>query len=105
MASSGGSSTSSSGSSAPAATSSLSSGQQPGGGGGGEGLGEDPWGRSCLSCRITGTAVCWSVGAYLAAQQYAAPAPPLGAGRLHRAVMLAAAGGFLVLGAARALVA
>lgn len=54
----------------------------------------------CLSCRITGTAVCLGLSAYLTVQTYARP-PTSPA---QRTFTLAFAGGFAALGIARALV-
>lgn len=56
--------------------------------------------QDCMQCRVIGTGVCLAASAYLAAGNYAAP---VGTGRAHRAVMLFAAGGFLALGIARAM--
>ena len=54
--------------------------------------------RDCLGCRVTGTVVCLGVSAYLTAHHYAAPSPS----PVHRAVMLAVAGGFAAMGVVRA---
>ena len=55
--------------------------------------------QDCMQCRVIGAGVCFAASAYLAASNYAVPPT----GRVHRAVMLAAAGGFAALGLARAL--
>ncbi|KAL4859011.1 hypothetical protein ACK3TF_000802 [Chlorella vulgaris] len=55
--------------------------------------------KDCLQCRVIGTGVCVAASAYLAVHNYGQPP----AGPVHRAVMLAAAGGFLALGIARAI--
>lgn len=54
--------------------------------------------KDCLQCRVVGAGVCLAASAYLTAQHYASPP----SGRVHRAVMLAAAGGFCALGILRA---
>lgn len=54
--------------------------------------------QDCLQCRVVGAGVCLAASAYLTAQHWAAPP----SGRVHRAVMLAAAGGFCALGILRA---
>jgi hypothetical protein len=64
----------------------------------GSGLGP----KDCLACRLTGTLVCLGASAYLAAHHYGQA--PASTGPAHRAVMLAAVGGFLALGIARALI-
>lgn len=56
--------------------------------------------QDCLQCRMIGTGVCLAASAYLLVSNWAQP--PVG--RTHRAVMLGAAGGFLALGIARALI-
>jgi hypothetical protein len=55
--------------------------------------------KDCLQCRVVGSGVCLAASAFLVAHNYAAQP----AGPVHRAVMLAAAGGLLALGVARAL--
>ena len=64
--------------------------------------GSGPGPKDCLACRLTGTVVCLGASAYLAAHHYGQPTASTGPA--HRAVMLAAAGGFLALGIARALI-
>lgn len=56
--------------------------------------------QDCMQCRVIGAGVCFAASAYLTASNYAVPP----SGRVHRAVMLAAAGGFAAMGLARALV-
>lgn len=56
--------------------------------------------KDCMQCRVVGSGVCLSASAYLVAHNYAAQP----AGPVHRAVMLAAAGGLLALGIARAVI-
>lgn len=56
--------------------------------------------HDCLSCRVTGTAVCLCISAYLAAHEYARPA----ASPIQHRFTLVMAGGFAVLGVMRALV-
>lgn len=56
--------------------------------------------QDCMQCRVIGSGVCLAASAYLAMNNYAQQP----AGQVHRAVMLAAAGGFLALGIARALI-
>jgi hypothetical protein len=53
----------------------------------------------CMQCRVVGSGVCLAASAYLVMHNFAQQP----ASRVHRAVMLAAAGGFLALGIARAL--
>lgn len=53
----------------------------------------------CLSCRVTGTAVCWCLSAYLAAHEYAKPS----ASPMQRRLTMAMVAGFAVMGVARAL--
>lgn len=55
--------------------------------------------QDCMQCRVVGAGVCFAASGYLTLKNYAQPAT----GRVHRAVMLAAAGGFAALGLARAL--
>ena len=55
--------------------------------------------QDCMKCRVIGASVCLAAGAYLTLQHWAQPPT----GRVHRAFMLAAAGGFCALGIARAL--
>ena len=83
-----------SGGSNPAASPALQEQQQSPGSG--------PGPTDCLACRLTGTVVCLGACAYLAAHHYGQA--PASTGPAHRAVMLAAAGGFLALGIARALI-
>jgi hypothetical protein len=85
----------SSGSSPPASPAQQQQQQLPGSGPG-------PGPKDCLACRLTGTVVCLGASAYLAAHHYRQP--PVSTGPAHRAAMLAAAGGFLALGIARALI-
>ena len=54
----------------------------------------------CLSCRVSGALVCLALSASTAAQHYARPA----ASPATRVLTLAATGGFVALGIARALV-
>lgn len=56
--------------------------------------------KDCLQCRVVGTGVCLAASAYLAVSNWAQPPT----GRAHRAVMLGAAGAFLAVGIARALI-
>lgn len=55
--------------------------------------------QDCMQCRIIGASVCLAASTYLTLQHYAQPP----SGKVHRAFMLAAAGGFCALGIARAL--
>ena len=55
--------------------------------------------QDCMQCRVIGASVCLAASTYLTLQHYAQPPT----GRVHRAFMLAAAGGFCALGIARAL--
>lgn len=56
--------------------------------------------QDCMQCRVIGAGTCFAASAYLALSNWAQPPT----GRVHRAVMLFAAGGFAALGAARALI-
>ena len=57
-------------------------------------------GHDCMACRVSGTVVALSCSAFLTRQLYKHP-PPVG---VHRAAIIAFAGGFAVMGALRAAV-
>lgn len=56
--------------------------------------------QDCLSCRVTGTAVCLCLSGYLFANEYARPS----VSPFQRRFTLVMAGGFAVLGAVRAVI-